>query len=321
MAKQTIGEFLATLRKANGYTQQQVSDKLGISNRTLSGWECDKVMPDILLLPVLADLYGVTVDDILAGERKSRDNPIISTKTEKNIYRHKIAKFDLRAWILTGLTILAMVVLFLPVCSMELTDSLDIGDEASVWMIVTGAVVVAVCLGLLFLFWHNAEISTDDDVEIYPTYCIFLRKKLAVCLYTLGAWTFAQALIALYITDFNPSDGMYVSRVVTVVICFMLPLVLFVCGWSLFKRAITKFGGENGAQYLRKDKKYYFAVAFWGLIPAVIISIISLILVYAPAISLRGLYATYIVVAVFAIDIAVCLGLCVKRRLSHYSKL
>ena len=41
MAKQTIGEFLATLRKANGYTQQEIADRLGISNRTLSGWECD----------------------------------------------------------------------------------------------------------------------------------------------------------------------------------------------------------------------------------------------------------------------------------------
>ena len=71
--KQTVGEFLATLRRANGYTQQEVADRLGVSNRTLSAWERDTSAPDILLLPVLADLYSVTVDEILRGERRAAE--------------------------------------------------------------------------------------------------------------------------------------------------------------------------------------------------------------------------------------------------------
>ena len=94
MAKQTIGEFLATLRKANGYTQQEVADRLGISNRTLSGWECNNVLPDILLLPALSELYGVTVDEILAGERSERNEVELTAKSEKRILKSKIAKFS-----------------------------------------------------------------------------------------------------------------------------------------------------------------------------------------------------------------------------------
>ena len=56
MAKQTAGEFLAMLRKAHGYTQSEIAEKLNISDRTLSSWETDRTMPDLLLLPALAEI-------------------------------------------------------------------------------------------------------------------------------------------------------------------------------------------------------------------------------------------------------------------------
>ena len=42
-----MGAFLAALRKANGYTQQEVADKLNVSNKTVSKWECDDGCPEI----------------------------------------------------------------------------------------------------------------------------------------------------------------------------------------------------------------------------------------------------------------------------------
>ena len=63
--KQTTGQFLETLRKASGFTQLDVAEKLGVSNRTVSSWETDRTAPDLLILPAIADLYKVTVDEIL----------------------------------------------------------------------------------------------------------------------------------------------------------------------------------------------------------------------------------------------------------------
>ena len=63
-----IGDFLSALRKAQGYTQQEVAEKLNLSNKTISKWENGGGLPDITVLPALAELYGVTADDILAGE-------------------------------------------------------------------------------------------------------------------------------------------------------------------------------------------------------------------------------------------------------------
>ncbi len=69
MEKKTMGSFMAALRKANGLTQQQVADRLNVSNKTVSKWECDDGYPEITILPAIAELYGVTVDELLRGER------------------------------------------------------------------------------------------------------------------------------------------------------------------------------------------------------------------------------------------------------------
>ena len=66
------GEFLAALRRSHGYTQQQVAEQLNLSNKTISKWESGNGFPDVTVLPALAELYGVTADDILAGERLHR---------------------------------------------------------------------------------------------------------------------------------------------------------------------------------------------------------------------------------------------------------
>ncbi len=50
-------------------TQQEVADKLNVSNKTVSKWERDEGCPEIMMLPALAELYSVTVDEILRGER------------------------------------------------------------------------------------------------------------------------------------------------------------------------------------------------------------------------------------------------------------
>ena len=64
-----VGDFLASLRKSKGYTQQEVADELNVSNKTISKWEQGGGFPEITVLPALAEFYGVSADEILAGER------------------------------------------------------------------------------------------------------------------------------------------------------------------------------------------------------------------------------------------------------------
>ena len=68
MDAKKIGAFIAVARRARNLTQQQLAEKLGITNRAVSKWETGQGLPDIVLLPDLAAALGVTVDALLAGE-------------------------------------------------------------------------------------------------------------------------------------------------------------------------------------------------------------------------------------------------------------
>ena len=65
----SIGQFIAALRKANGLTQQEVADRLNISNKSVSRWERGECAPDLSLIPALAEMFDVTCDELLKGER------------------------------------------------------------------------------------------------------------------------------------------------------------------------------------------------------------------------------------------------------------
>ena len=74
MTNKSIGNFLSELRKEKGLTQKEIADYLNVSDKTVSHWECDKYSPDISVIPVLAEFFGVTCDEILRGERKAIEN-------------------------------------------------------------------------------------------------------------------------------------------------------------------------------------------------------------------------------------------------------
>ena len=70
MERKSIGSFIAALRRANGMTQQELADKLNVSNKAVSRWERDETLPDLTIIPAIAEIFGVTCDELLRGEPK-----------------------------------------------------------------------------------------------------------------------------------------------------------------------------------------------------------------------------------------------------------
>ena len=75
------GELIAELRRKQGLTQQQLADKLNLSNKTISKWESGSGSPDISNLPVLAEALGISVDELLGGKL---NEPKLDTNTHKD---------------------------------------------------------------------------------------------------------------------------------------------------------------------------------------------------------------------------------------------
>lgn len=64
-----IGKFISDERKAKGYTQKQLSELLGISDKTISKWECGRGYPSIDSLKEISTFFSVTIDELLSGEK------------------------------------------------------------------------------------------------------------------------------------------------------------------------------------------------------------------------------------------------------------
>lgn len=79
------GKFIAEMRKAQKLTQKQLAEKLNISDKAVSKWECGKSMPDNAILLELCEILNINVNELLSGEKLSKDD--YHGKAEENMVK------------------------------------------------------------------------------------------------------------------------------------------------------------------------------------------------------------------------------------------
>ncbi len=84
----SIGTTIKKLRREHDITQEQLAEYLGITSRAVSQWECDKTAPDISLLPMLANIFGVTTDVILGVDIQKNEEKIAQIIEEANVFSY-----------------------------------------------------------------------------------------------------------------------------------------------------------------------------------------------------------------------------------------
>lgn len=67
---ETLGKKISELRKEKSFTQEELAEKLGVSPQAVSKWENDLSCPDIMLLPELASLFDVSIDEMFGEKQK-----------------------------------------------------------------------------------------------------------------------------------------------------------------------------------------------------------------------------------------------------------
>ena len=80
MERKTLGEMIASLRKQNGMTQLDLAQKMGVTDKAVSKWERDLSCPDVATLPKLAEIFGISVDELI---RMRPDTPRPETSQRK----------------------------------------------------------------------------------------------------------------------------------------------------------------------------------------------------------------------------------------------
>ena len=177
MERKTIGEFIAVLRKANGLTQRQLAEKLNVSEKSISRWERNETAPDLALIPVIAELFSVTSDELLRGERIDPAAAAPSPKQEKRIaymFKQALTRHRIHSIVAVGISLCGAVP--------ALLLHSHISYRYYIWVVV--AAVVAQFVAALYQLGITANILPSIDSEE------FMGKELYATRDTLVTRTF-----------------------------------------------------------------------------------------------------------------------------------
>ena len=83
MNQEKIGKFISMCRKDKKMTQSELAEKLGVTDKSIGNWENGRNMPDLSLFKPLCDVLGITINDLLSGEKLSKDK--YQERFEENI--------------------------------------------------------------------------------------------------------------------------------------------------------------------------------------------------------------------------------------------
>lgn len=82
MKKQTLGRMISSLRKEKGMTQLELAEKMGVTDKAVSKWERDLSFPDINSIPKLAEVFEVSIDELMQVKSETKDT-IVKNKVEE----------------------------------------------------------------------------------------------------------------------------------------------------------------------------------------------------------------------------------------------
>ena len=139
MNQEKIGKFIAECRKEKNLTQEQLAEKLGVSNKSISRWENAKTMPDISLFEPICKELDISFNELLTGEKIcNNDTEYLSKEAligyEKYIKRkNKVIIIFLSVITFLAISLSALIItLALNKTFFGTTCKLDYSDGASV---------------------------------------------------------------------------------------------------------------------------------------------------------------------------------------------
>lgn len=260
MEQKSIGRFIALLRKESGLTQKQLAEKLNVSDKTVSHWERDESSPDLSVIPLIADIFGVTCDELIRGKRDKNFSygEDKSLRIEENTgfaVKKSYNAFKIKAFISIGLSVVGILIGMILFYKLEF----QIGFLISVCFNVV-SLILAVIFYLIYSFsLKNSEhlesgikikyIKKGNSVTIRIIYFVIIMLAFSVSFVQCGTY-----LDGLFNIGFIYSCGAAIALIV-------IDIVLRSLG-VFYKKQRT----------LQEKKIYYFSAITFSVLAAVLIS-------------------------------------------------
>lgn len=228
------GNFLVSLRKEKNITQQQLADILQVSVKAVSKWECGEGYPSLQSLKDLSDFYGVTVDEIINGERNKTEakEPV---NTSIQIKEKKPLNFPILRSISLGITGLGIMLYFIIMyCCYSTAGGL---------ICILFTTLIGLVLSLIELKHYKDRKNSIIALFNYEFIIIGIALSFISFCFSLATLTVTVENYYVTVDSFH-----FATNFVNIAICLIGFLVLLI------------WGGIEYGLYLKKGKDFFDAL-------------------------------------------------------------
>lgn len=228
------GNFLVSLRKEKNITQQQLADILQVSVKAVSKWECGEGYPSLQSLKDLSDFYGVTVDEIINGERNKTEakEPV---NTSIQIKEKKPLNFPILRSISLGITGLGIMLFFIIIyCAYSTAGGL---------ICILFTTLIGLVLSLIELKHYKDRKNSIIALFNYEFIIIGITLSFISFCFSLDTLTVTVENYYVTVDSFH-----FATNFVNIAICLIGFLVLLI------------WGGIEYGLYLKKGKDFFDAL-------------------------------------------------------------
>ena len=187
MEKKTIGGFIAALRKANGMTQRELAERLNVSDKTISRWERDDGAPDLATIPVIAEIFDVTCDELLRGERKSPEERYVATeisdttspkgeKQKQRLLKSTLSQYKNHTYIAMGISVVGLIAAMIG----------NLAFLRAILGFLMGAIFFAAGIICQAVFVNKAFLSVEDAELDTSSLSYYKRKVISLAQTSIG---------------------------------------------------------------------------------------------------------------------------------------
>lgn len=254
MEKKTMGGFMAALRKAHGMTQKELAERLNVSDKTVSRWERDDGAPELSLIPVIAEIFGVTCDELLRGQRQSpalraendgETDP--SPKAEKQrqwLLKSTLSQYKGKTYLAMGVSVVGLMAAL--VCNLAFLKAV-LGFFLGAVFFTASIVYQAILVNRAFFRVEDAGLDTGVLAH-YRQSVIALAQRSIGLTAALTGFTLPLLMVDAYV-GLRAGSLLLLGTVSAAVFLLIYAVVLYFLNASLVKRGVYALSEKAAAIY------------------------------------------------------------------------
>ncbi len=286
--KKTIGKFISALRRANGMTQKELGERLFVSDKTVSRWERDECTPELSLIPAISEIFGITTDELLRGERNSQNREealtddilnkqkLKSDKQFKIMLHNSVKKYNNLTFISIGISILALIA--------AIITNLGFAKGLIGFCLATVFIVASEICQICFSF--NSKFLIDEEETTYleqlkKENSNNIKKLILISFINIAIFSFCLPLVTL-IDGVNYGMG-FISWIKYGLLFLVVALVLSYLIYTLLIKTYliqreTLIYNEHQLQNIKENRNRLVKLSLVAIFITLILGIIVLII-------------------------------------------